>query len=448
MKPEKFFNTTGPCDPEKHYMLPAEDRLVGASLGRYIKNELYWVLHAPRQTGKTTFLQGWMHEINSGEEAIACYVSAERCQGISEAEPCNRALCDAIIEYAKHFLAPEFIPPSPKSGVLSMLSEILISWSELCAPKPLVVLFDEVDVIQDHAMISFLRQLRGGFAARGIGKFPVSIALVGMRDLRDYLVKSKDGVAINPGSPFNIKQSSASLVNFNADDVINLYSQHSKATGQVFQEEAVQAIFDLTRGQPWLVNSIAQKCHWELCKDGETITLAHVRQAKEMLIRERAVHLESLAERLKDPRVHRVVEAVITGTGETILTRDDDDVRLSMDLGLVDWTSADGFVISNPLYREIIARVLSSPWHDTMPLPQFQWKNPDGTLNIKALLLEFQDFWSQYADVWEEKADYTEAFPHLLLMAFLQRVVNGGGRIEREFAAGRGRVDLAVQYGG
>ncbi|MCI5190750.1 MAG: ATP-binding protein, partial [Candidatus Electrothrix sp. AS4_5] len=56
----KYFNTTGPCFPRLHYMLPPKDRLIGASLDRYIQNELYWVLHAPRQTGKTTFLQSWM----------------------------------------------------------------------------------------------------------------------------------------------------------------------------------------------------------------------------------------------------------------------------------------------------------------------------------------------------------------------------------------------------
>jgi hypothetical protein len=45
----RFFNTTGPCNPDDHYMLPPEDRLVGAQLHRYIRDELYWVLHAPRQ---------------------------------------------------------------------------------------------------------------------------------------------------------------------------------------------------------------------------------------------------------------------------------------------------------------------------------------------------------------------------------------------------------------
>ena len=58
---------------------------------------------------------------------------------------------------------------------------------------------------------------------------------------------------------------------------------------------------------------------------------------------------------------------------------------------------------------------------------------------MDALLKEFQKFWRRNGELWEAKADYTEAFPHLLLMAFLQRVVNGGGRIEREYAAGRGQ---------
>ena len=80
----RFFNTTGPCNPEKHYMLPPETRLVGAQLQRYIRHELYWVLHAPRQVGKTTFLQSWTRQINSGGEAVACYVSVEDCQGMTE----------------------------------------------------------------------------------------------------------------------------------------------------------------------------------------------------------------------------------------------------------------------------------------------------------------------------------------------------------------------------
>jgi len=67
---------------------------------------------------------------------------------------------------------------------------------------------------------------------------------------------------------------------------------------------------------------------------------------------------------------------------------------------------------------------------------------------MELMMREFQKFWRRHADKWEEKSDYTEAFPHLLLMAFLQRVLNGGGKIERECAAGRGRMDLGIEYNG
>jgi hypothetical protein len=442
----RFFNTTGPCNPDEHYMVPPESRLVRAQLGRYIESKLFWVLHAPRQTGKTTFLQSWMRSINSGGEAMACYVSVESCQGVSEAERAIPAVCAAIRSFAESSLGAAFVPPMPDVDPLMALDRILKDWAALVAPKPLVVLFDEVDVLQDQAMISFLRQLRGGFAVRGVGLFPVSVALVGMRDLRDYLVRSKDGAELSPGSPFNIKQDSATLSAFTLDDVRSLVAQHRDETGQVFSDEAVARVWELTRGQPWLVNALLQKCVWNLKKNLERVEIADIEEARELLVEERAVHLDSLAERLKDPRVKKVVQSILTGESDPSLA-EGDDFRMTLDLGLI--ALEDGVPsIANPIYRETIARILSYGMQLAIPVPEFRWKTADGKLDMEALLREFQRFWRRHADLWETKADYTEAFPHLLLMAFLQRVVNGGGRIEREYAAGRGRMDLAIEYAG
>jgi hypothetical protein len=124
-------------------------------------------------------------------------------------------------------------------------------------------------------------------------------------------------------------------------------------------------------------------------------------------------------------------------------------VELTMDLGLIDWNTNTGFTIANPVYEEILTRYLSSKYHDSFPPPStWQWQKPNGELDMDRLLREFQKFWRRHSEIWEEKADYTEAFPHLLLTAFLQRVTNGGGYIDREYAAGRGRMDLAVEYAG
>jgi len=443
----RYFNTTGPCMPHMHYMLPPADRLVGASLDRYIRDQLYWVLHAPRQTGKTTFLQSWMREINSGSEAIACYVSVERCQGLPEVDRAITAICEAIREWSARFDIP--VPPLPQASAASALSELLTQWAALCDPKPLVVLFDEVDVLEGPAMISFLRQLRGGFASRGIGKFPVSIALVGMRDLRDYLVHSKDGVPINPGSPFNIKEDSITISNFSEADIAALTSQHRADTGQVFGPEALARIWHYTSGQPWLVNALCKKCVLDTAPTGKVdpVTAAHVDQAKELLIKSRATHIDSLGQRLREERVRRVVQPILIGASDPQMA-ENDAFLFCQDLGLVTIGTDGSPGIANAIYREVLARELSYGMQMAIPPPEFSWRRPDGGLDMDALMHEFQRFWTWHSEIWEEKADYTEAFPHLLLMAFLQRIVNGGGNIEREYAAGRDRVDLVIDYGG
>ena len=442
----RYFNTTGPCMPRLHYMLPPADRLIGASLERYIRDELYWVLHAPRQTGKTTFLQSWMREINAGDEGIACYVSLERCQGEPDTAKAMPAIVEAIREYAETFTIP--LPVCPNVSPNSMVSATLINWASIVAPKKLIVLFDEVDVVEGPALVSLLRQLRGGFAGRGVGKFPVSVAFVGMRDLRDYLVRSKDGLPVNPGSPFNIKHDSATLGNFSRSDITALTSQYTAETGQRFETDALDRIWGFTSGQPWLVNALCEQIVYRIipAKSGETVKVAHVDEAKDRLILARATHIDSLGERLKDPRVRKVIEPMITGSSDDPVGRSDRDVELCLDLGLIAWEGS--LVIANAIYREVIARYLSQNYQDNVPQPQFKWRRDDGGLDMDALLDEFQKFWRRHADTWEVKADYTEAFPHLLLMGFLQRIVNGGGMIDREYAAGRGRVDLGIHFGG
>jgi hypothetical protein len=359
------------------------------------------------------------------------------------------AICDAIQEYASNSSLP--VPEPNEVAPVSMLSNILKNWAQLIAPKPLVVLFDETDVLVEGTLISFLRQLRGGFADRGVGKFPVSIALVGMRDLKDYITASKGGVPVNPGSPFNVKADSASLSNFQKGDVSKLFAQRTAETGQQITAEALDYVYDQSRGQPWIVNSLFKRATMRILEatSTETVTIEHIRKAREQMIQARETHLDALGERLRDPRIRQVIQTIITGEVNLSLSRTNPDVELAMDLGLVSWGTQSGFTLANPIYEEIMTRFLDAPYHDNLPPPSsWKWEQPDGTLDMDALLHNFQEFWRNNSETWEQAADYPEAFPHLLLMAFLQRITNGDGRIEREYAAGRGRMDLAVEYKG
>ena len=423
-------------------MLSPEERLIGAQLSDYIKNELYWVLHAPRQTGKTTFLQSWARQINDGGEQVACYVSVETCQGKSDPKEAIPTICNAIRRAAEIHNIP--IPETIDDDGYA-LNIILGDWAKKIAPKPLIVLFDEVDVLTGDTMISFLRQLRDGFASRGVGIFPTSIALVGMRDLKDYITASKDGVPPNPGSPFNIKEDSARLANFNENDVARLFELRTAETGQQITPEALKYVYEQSVGQPWIVNSLFKRATRRILKEEstETVTKDHIYEAREQMIRARETHLDALAFRLEDPRVRRVIEGLITGSDAQSFF-DPEAVRKCIDLGLV--TENGALKISNPIYREIIAREITYISQRTMAEPDFKWQNDDGSLNINTLMLEFQDFWRINSEFYEQNSEYTEAFPHMILMAYLQRILNGGGHLEREYAAGTGRLDLAVLF--
>jgi hypothetical protein len=425
-------------------MLPPQERLQGAQLHRYVRDQLYWVLHAPRQTGKTTFLQSWMREINAAGDAIACYVSIEAVQNITDIERAIPAICDVIREYAESENLP--IPATDNVSPITALHNTLKNWAELVVPQPLVVLFDEVDVLHGDAMISFLRQLRGGFATRGVGKFPTSIALVGMRDLKDYITKSKDGVAPNPGSPFNIKADSAVITNFSRENIAHLFAQRTTETGQQITDEALDYTWEQTKGQPWLVNSLFMRATMRILDEDstETVTIEHIKEARQQIILSRETHLDSLSYRLDDEGVKKVIEILMSGEADTQIA-DTEEFRLAMDLGLV--TIERGTPqVANPIYREVLARKMTYGTQLAIQEPEWQWQRDDGSLDMDRLLQEFQKFWRRHSEVWEERSKYTEAFPHLLLMAFLQRVLNGGGNIEREYAAGRGRMDLLVEY--
>ncbi|MDR3088464.1 MAG: hypothetical protein LBU39_01430, partial [Desulfobulbaceae bacterium] len=326
-RPVRFFNTTGPCNPDMHYMLPPKERLIGAQLPRYIRDQLYWVLHAPRQTGKTTFLQSWMREINAGDEALACYVSVEDCQRIVEVSEAMRII-DFNIRAAWSDMGL-IIPPSETTEPLVMVAATLRQMAAMTAPKPLVILFDETDVLEGDPLIRFLRLLRGGFATRGVGVFPTSIALVGMRDLKDYLTASKDGVPVSPGSPFNIKEDSAGIGNFAQQDIARLFAQRSEETGQRITDQALEYAWAQSQGQPWIVNNLFKRATMRVLDEDsrETVTLAHVQEAREQMIAARETHLDSLGKRLYDQKVKRVVQAVMTGDSENPLGREDDEVQ-------------------------------------------------------------------------------------------------------------------------
>jgi hypothetical protein len=441
---QKWFNTAGPCQADIHYMLPATERL--PEIKKLIDQRNYFVIHAPRQTGKTTAMLTLAQELTASGAYTSVMVSAEVGSTFpDEPEKAEQVILAAWRDAADFWLPDELHPPIyDRHQLPQRIGNFLKVWSE-ASPRPLVIFIDEIDSLQNQTLMTVLRQLRDGFPRRPQG-FPQSVALVGMRDVRDYKYASGGSDRLNTSSPFNIKVRSFTLSNFTLEDVRNLYQQHTDATGQIFTPEAIDLAFHLTQGQPWLVNAIAKEIVEYIAKDPSIpITVELVNQAKEILIKRQDTHLDSLAERLREDRVRAIIQPILSGLelGDT----PDDDRRYLLDLGLVVRSQEGGLKIANPIYQEVIPRVLSQGTQDSLPMIQPSWLNADGSLNVQVLLDAFLVFWRQHGEPLFKSTNYPEIAPHLVMMAFLHRVVNGGGTLEREYAIGSGRMDICLRYG-
>ena len=447
----RFFNTEGPIERQDHYCVEPLERIDLQELLTLIGWEKYFVLHAPRQTGKTSMLVALQDLLNAEGRYRCLHVNIEVAQTVREDVALGmEAILGKIGSTARRILGDSFVDSSKRQilddyGPHVALSEMLVQWS-LASPKPLVLLIDEIDSLMGDTLISVLRQLRSEYHRRP-AEFPQSVVLCGVSDVRDYSIYSaREGTPVKGGSVFNIKAKSLRLGDFTESEVRSLLGQHTEETGQRFEEAALERVWHLTRGQPYLVNALAQRACFKdpAGRDrSRAIGPEAIETAKEGLILDRVTHLDQLADKLQEERVRRVIEPLLAGregAGEV----SGEDLDYVVDLGLV--RIDGGIEIANPIYREMVPRELTLVQEEFIA----EWADwhvrADGSPDLPKLLAAFQQYFREHGEHWPEGFSYKAVAPQLLLQAYLQRVVNRGGRLEREYGLGRGRTDLLVLW--
>ena len=445
------FTNEGPVEPDLHYCIPPLERMDLERILKLIRGRKYFILHAPRQTGKTSALIALQDLLNSGTVgSYRCvYVNVE--DGQTARHDVGRAMRSILSEIAlraRDALKDDFVREI-KHEALEMegpddaLKWVLTEWA-LASPQPLVLLVDEIDALVGDSLISVLRQLRSGYDRRP-DRYPQSVVLCGVRDVRDYRIHSAKGEPVKGGSAFNISAASLRLGDFERAEVEALVGQHTAETGQEFEPAAVERVWTQTQGQPWLVNALCAQACFESPQGRDrsrAITEDDILEAQEILIQGRVVHLDQLADKLREDRVQRVIEPMLSGLpGRDISTRDYEYVR---DLGLI--AQGDEIRIANPIYAEVIPRELTFMVQKRLRQQAAWYVDSEGGLESGKLLAAFQQFFRENSEHWLERFGYKEAGPQLLLQAFLQRVFNGGGHIAREYGLGRQRVDLLIRW--
>ena len=319
---ERFFNTAGPIKPELHYNIDPLKRFDLEELLLLVRQQKYFVLHAPRQTGKTSCLLALRDYLNARDEFVAVYANVEGGQALrNDVEGVVSGVCSVIAgafdsvmntkRYSALALENDQVPASNRlSSFLTLLSEDM--------QKPIVLFIDEIDALVGDSLVSVLRQIRSGYASRP-QQFPQSIVLCGVRDVRDYRIVLSNQDIVAGGSAFNIKAESLRLGNFSKEEIRELYLEHTKATGQEFDEACFPMIWEATEGQPWLVNALGYEVTMKMKENRDRsirIIPEMIYKAQENIIYRRETHIDILIDKLREERVRRVIGPILANEEE------------------------------------------------------------------------------------------------------------------------------------
>jgi AAA+ ATPase superfamily predicted ATPase len=174
-------------------MLDATERLHN-ELVELIHTEQYYVIHAARQTGKTTLLINFANKINKEGKYYALYCSLENAYVTPEPEKGIPTIVNSFVMALENYNMPNAEKFKENINMTDYANAFGFALRNYCRrlDKPLIIFFDEADCLSENTLLSFLRQLRNGFVNRSIAPFPISVALVGMRNIRDYKAKIRE----------------------------------------------------------------------------------------------------------------------------------------------------------------------------------------------------------------------------------------------------------------
>ncbi|MDI3288299.1 ATP-binding protein [Polyangium sp. 15x6] len=437
----RTFSTEGPCDPARHHHLPAAPRLA-EGLG-LVDEGAYFLVRAPRRTGKTTSLRALAAELLASGRYAALVTSAEVGEPLgNDVARAEEALLASIRLSAEHDLPPELRPPPlPASADGTRIWAALSAWARVC-PRPLVLFFDGADTLHGAALRTVLRQLEIGFPRRPAA-FPWSIVLAGQLDLRLEPFRAAGDAPVRPGltGPFETALSPEPLRTFTEDEIRALYAQHTHETGQTFEKDAIRAAREATAGHPFLVQALGRELVTTVPR-AEAIREPHVRAAIHHLVDHRVTPIDALAARLAEPRVRRVVEPLLAGTA-LVARALDDDIRHARDLGLL--AEDDPARIESGIHRALVPRLLASSVGRAITDDPARFYTTDGALDVEALLHAFAVFYKTHARTLVANAAYEAVAPELVFLGYLYRMIEPRGRVDVRWGGSRGRIDVVLR---
>lgn len=436
------FNTFGPVNPQRHYHV---DRVaVKAALRDKIERGRYMTLNASRQTGKTTLFREIIAELEGEGGYFGILLNFEELSHFAQEyfyEQLQKSLLEWRTDYAP--TAPEPSPMRHQGDFVEWLEGTVRQLN-----RHGVLIIDEFDSIPVDLAIGILSQFRSMYLRRDKPNAQVihSILLVGVRTIPSLLGGTQ--------SPFNIADQFI-VPYFTREEVTNLLTQHTQATGQVFEANVIEGVMRETEGQPFLVNRLGQMLTIDLAPDvTQPITATNLDYALIRLINENNTHFASIRSKAN---LHRT--AVLTALFNPVRYYDFQD-EVTQDLVMYgvfrvlrDEHGIDYARLANPIYRKMLIKAFA-PTHDLIRQAtnggvQHRYL-VEGILHFDQLLDHFKAFMEEHGVrlLKSEKSQRPlEISGQYLLFSYLTAALQSvGGYVVIESVSSGGEIDLLTFY--
>ncbi|UCH98302.1 MAG: AAA-like domain-containing protein [Candidatus Aminicenantes bacterium] len=448
-KPVRIFEDSGAVIPKKAYYVRLDDvtNTKKQDLKTMVDESRYFSMFAPRQSGKTTFLERICQELHEDPTYIVIFLCFQNLSEVSKQEfyreiekelytqlknrlrevDCEK--CDKI----EHFLENHRL-----TNHLSFM-DLFEELNRVIEFKKIVIFIDEFDGIPLDELENFLTTLRRLYQKYKSKeqKALYSIGLIGIRNITKLIV---GGV-----SPFNIADQ-VDLPPFSLKNVRDLFSQYTEETNQPFSEEAVKKIYEETEGQPWLVNRLGTILTVDV-KPGtvEPIDENDVENAIRLLLKERNHHFDNLYEKAK--LFKETFVEIIFDHAE--YNPDDEEHTWLEQYGLI--KNKDGqAIVANNIYRARFTKTFFKEVRVYEEIPLHGYVLPGNRLDMERIILNFEQYIARIGvnAFYKENKPY-EKTGQFLLTAWLYQFVRGGaGELRYEVPSGVGRMDIILIYKG
>jgi len=448
-KPKRYFEKSGVVDPGASYYVPLknvtnmdnQDIKTMVDLGRYFS------IFAPRQSGKTTFFEGFCHELEKETTYMAILLSFQDYKNLNSQrfyQLIQKDLYRQLVNRLADVDCPRLDAVRAYLDTHNIFDhtcfrELFEELNRMIKLKKIVIFIDEFDGIPIDELENFLTTLRELYQRykKRTDKALYSVGLVGIRNITKLIV---GGV-----SPFNIADQ-VKLPPFTLKNVRDLYAQYTKETNQPFTEDAVKKVFNETAGQPWLVNRIGTILTINIKPETTApITEEDVEKAIDILLYEENSHFDNITEKAKQYK-ETFINIVFDGV-EYI--PGDDEQSLLLTHGLI---KAEGknIKVSNPIYKKRFTKTFFRESGAIVDVSVKGYFRPDGLLNMGAVLSDFEEYIIQIgvSAFYKSQKPY-ERTGQFLLTAWLYQFVEGKkGELRYEVPSGLGRMDILLIYRG